>query len=391
MVSPDIVIVRDLEGVERLRPLWKQMQLEEPFPAPHADIDRYVAGVKSSADKAQPYIVLAKRQGKPMAMTIGRIEWRTLRIRLGYKTLFSPKIRCLSVVYGGILGQPSDDCCETMIAELMNALQSREADVVFFNHLRTDSVMHRVCTAKSGFWSRCHRKLAEPHWKTDIPDSVEELYGRVPHSRKRRWDRNVRQLKKISSSEIRIACYRQLSDIDQLVDMACRIVDSTYKKGLVVGFTNSALNRALLEQAARNGWLRAYVLYAGNEPCAFQFDTRYRGTQFTEYGSFDSQWGNGSPGTVLLTKVLEQLCDEPDVCMLDYGFGHARYKKKFGTDYWHEESVYIYAPRLRPTLIKLAMSVNQALSDFLSRVATYLNLDSWIKRTWRRRLRTKRN
>lgn len=385
----EIFTVRDLEGVQRIRTLWEQIQSDEPFAVLQADIVRYIALIQSSGDQTQPHIILAKRGGRVVAMTIGYIEWRTLRIRLGYKTLFNPKMRCLSIVYGGILGQPDDECCGRIIQEFAKVLSRKEADVAFLNHLRTDSAMHKLCTARTGFLSRCHCALAEPHWITSIPESVEEFYRRVPGSRKRRWNRNVRQLERISSSEVRIACYRRLSDVDQLMSMACRIEESSYKKGLAAAFTDSALSRALLEQAARDGWLRAYILYVDDEPCAFQFDIRYRGTQFTEYGSFDPRWGRGSPGIVLLTKVLEQLCGESDVHTVDYGFGHADYKEKFGTDCWPEGSVYIYAPRFRPMLIKMAMCANQAFSAGLGRVTSHLNLDSWVKRTWRRMLRTR--
>jgi hypothetical protein len=194
-------------------------------------------------------------------------------------------------------------------------------------------------------------------------------------------------LEKISSSEIKIVCYHELSDVAYLIDVACRIVESTYKSGLAVGFTNSEVNRVLLEKNAKDGRLRAYVLYVGDEPCAFQFDVLYGKTQFTEFGSFDPRWSRGSPGTVLLIKVLEQLCQDSEVSIMDYGFGHALYKSKFGTNHWMEENVCIYAPRLRPVLINMAMSADMAFCGLLNRAAKWLNMDSWVKRNWRRMVR----
>jgi hypothetical protein len=188
----------------------------------------------------------------------------------------------------------------------------------------------------------------------------------------------------MSSSEIKIVCYSQLSDISYLIDVACRIIKSTYKSGLAVGFTNSPVNRALLENAAGDGRLRAYILYVGDEPCAFQFDVRYGKTQYTEFGSFDPRWSRGSPGMVLLIKVLEQLCLESDVDTMDYGFGDALFKTKFGTNHWLEGTICIYAPRLYPILINMAMSANQACCVLLRRVIKWHDLDSWIKRRWRR-------
>jgi len=293
-------------------------------------------------------------------------------------------LRCLSIVYGGIIGQPSAELCEVLIGEIMNVLRRGQADFVYFNHLGIDSPIYKLCKTVPGFFSRSYFVPAESHWQTYIPDTVEEFYRQIPNSRKRRWRRDIRQLEKISSSEIKITCYRQLSDVNYLIDVACQIEESTYKSGLAVGFNNSDVNCALLEKAAENGWLRAYVLYVGDEPCAFQFDVRYGKTQFTEFGSFDPKWGRGSPGTVLMIKVLEQLCQESDVSIMDYGFGHALYKRKFGTNHWLEETICIYAPRLCPILINMAMSVNLACYVLLSRAMRWLNWDSWVKRNWRR-------
>ena len=386
----EIVAATNFEEIEAIRPIWEQMQRNEPRPVPNADIDRYLSVVKASGDDVRPHIMVIKCNDHPAAIMIGRIEKRRLDFKLGYKILFSPALKCLTIVYGGIIGRPSVKLCEVLIREIMNVLSRGQADLVFFNHLGIDSPIYKLSKTVPDFLSRSHFTSAESHWQTYIPDTVEEFYRQVPNSRKRRWRRDIRQLEKISSSESKIVCYRQLSDVNYLIDVACQINESTYKSGLAVGFTNSDINRALLEKAAGDGWLRAYVLYVGDEPCAFQFDVRYGKTQFTEFGSFDPRWSRGSPGTVLLIKVIEQLCRESDVSIMDYGFGHALYKSKFGTNHWLEETVCIYAPRLRPILINIAMSANLACCILLKRATKCLNLDSWLKRNWRRKINTNR-
>ena len=379
-----IITATNFEEIEAIRPIWEQMQRNESHPVPNSDIDRYLSVVKTSDADVRPYVMLMKYKDRPAAITIGRIEKRKLDLKLGYKTLFSPALRCLSIVYGGIIGQPSIELSEVLIGEIMNVMRRGQADLVYFNHLRIDSPIYKLCKTVPGFLTRSYFVPAELHWQTYIPDTVEEFYRQIPNSRKRRWRRDIRQLEKISSSRIKIACYRRLCDVNYLIDVACQIKELTYKNGLAVGFTDSPVNRALLENAARDGSLRAYILFVGDEPCAFQFDVLYGKTQFTEFGSFDPKWSRGSPGTVLLIKVLEQLCRDSDVNMMDYGFGHALYKSKFGTNHWLEETVCIYAPRLRPILINMVMSANLACCVFLKRAVKRLNIDSWIKRNWRR-------
>jgi hypothetical protein len=332
--------------------------------------------MKALGDEAQPYVVLVKFGGSLAAMAIGRIEQRPVVFKLGYKTISHPTLKCLSIVYGGVIGQPSRDLCILLLGELTNTIRRREADMVFLNHLRTDSPISRLCETMPHFATRSHCVLAQPHWQTDIPETVDEFYSRMPKSRKQRWYRNIRNLEKISSSGIKVVCYRDINDVEYLVDVVCRIERSTYKNGLNIGFTDSVLNRALLEQAAKDDWLRAYILYVSGEPCAFQLDIRYGKTQFTEYGSFDPRWERGSPGIVLLLKVLEELCQDPEVGTMDYGFGDACYKEKLSTNCWLEKSVYIYAPRLHPIVVNVAVSANMALSRVLRRTAAHLHLDS---------------
>jgi CelD/BcsL family acetyltransferase involved in cellulose biosynthesis len=380
----EIVTAKNFDEIEAIRPIWEQMQHNEPFAVPNADVRRYVAGIKALGDEAQPYIVLAKLGGCPAAMVIGRIGKHPVAFRLGYKTISSPILKCLSIVYGGVIGQPSRELCSLLLSDLTGALRRREADVVFFNHLRTDSPVSQLCETMPHFVTRSHCVSAESHWQTDIPKSVDEFYSRIPKSRKQRWCRNFRNLEKMSSSGFNVVCYRDINEVEYLIDVVCRIERSTYKNGLNIGFTDSVLNRALLEQAARDDWLRAYVLYIGDEPCAFQLDIQYDKVQFTEYGSFNPRWGHGSPGIVLLLKVLEELCGDMEVVAMDYGFGNASYKEKLGTNCWLEKSVYIYAPRLHPIVVNMAMFANLAFSRVLNWTAAHLNLDSSIKRYWRR-------
>lgn len=383
----EIITARNIGEIEAIRPIWEQMQQNEPFAVPNADVKRYVAGIKALGGETQPYIVLVKYCGRPAAMVIGRIERRPMVFKLGYKTISRPTLKCLSIVYGGVLGKPSKDLCILLLNELTGALHRREIEMVFLNHLRTDSPMLELCETVPHFMTRSHFELAQPHWQTDIPGTVDEFYSRMTKSRKHRWYRDIRNLEKMSPSGIKVVCYRDINDIEYLIDVVCRIEKSTYKNGLDIGFSDSVLNRALLVQAAKDDWLRAYVLYAGDEPCAFQLDIRYGKTQFTEYGSFDPRWGHGSPGIVLLLKVLEELCHDPEIDAMDYGFGDAGYKEKLGTDCWSEKSVYIYAPRLHPVAVNAAMSANLAFSRVLRWTAAHLNLDSSIKRYWRRMAR----
>ena len=90
-----IIVAKNFEEIEAIRSIWEKMQRNEPYPVPNADIDRYLSVIKASGDDVRPYVMLLECNGNPAAITIGRIEKHQLDFKLGYKTLFSPALKCL--------------------------------------------------------------------------------------------------------------------------------------------------------------------------------------------------------------------------------------------------------------------------------------------------------
>ena len=97
----------------------------------------------------------------------------------------------------------------------------------------------------------------------------------------------------------------------------------------------------------QKGWFLAGLLYLHGEPVAFQLGTAYRGTYAASGTAFDPAHSEERPGTYLLMKVIEQLCADPAVDRLDFGFGDADYKRAFADESWVEQDVEVFEPRAR--------------------------------------------
>jgi len=61
-------------------------------------------------------------------MMIVRTEEHRLNLELGCKAPLCPRLRCLNVVCGGVLGRPEGELCSIIISELTGQLESREFD-----------------------------------------------------------------------------------------------------------------------------------------------------------------------------------------------------------------------------------------------------------------------
>jgi len=385
----EIKAVKSFEEIELFRDIWVQMQRGESMPALNTDIERYLSVVESLKETVQPYIIVLYCDSDPKAIMIGRIETRRITCRVGYATILKPSLRCLTVVYGGILGQPSDQTSAKLLQELTNTLKQGDVDAVFFNQLRLDSPLYHLTRKTPNFLCRCYSPVVEPHWQTRLPDSIEAFYKDKSGSRRRYLRRYTTALEKASSGPVEMVCYRSEDKLDHVISIASEISAKTYKHALHVGFRDDYLTRSLLTKAAKQGKLRAYVLYAGGKPCAFEFGIEYGNVFFPEHIGYDPLLRSCSPGTVLFIRVMEDLIEQSNVRVFDYGFGAAAYKERFGTKSWPEASVYIFAPRLYPIIINILQSSVGTLNTGLQYVVQKMGSVGWIKRQWRNLLQAK--
>jgi len=379
----EVVTATSFKEIEAIRLIWEQMQHSEPYPVPNADIDRYLSVVRAKGKGVQPYVMLVRDNGCPAAMVICRIEKHQFKCKIGYWTICKPRLRCLSVIYGGISGQPSSSACAKIVQHFQEILKQRVVDVVFLNQVRTDSNIHEAVRKATGYLCRSHCQKSQQHWQTLIPYPLNGFKGIVSKKHRHDIQRCIRNLEKACSGPVEVVCYSQQEDIDEFVKVSSRISALTYQGQIGEVSIAGPVTRALLKQAQEDGWLRAYVLYAGREPIAFEFGSVYEDGYFAETAGFDNRWKAYGPGTILQLKIFERLSRDDKVLKYDYGFGDATYKQRFGTVSWPEVSVHIFAPRLHPLFVNatrsFVMGMNQGLGYFTNKIGSV----GWIKRRWR--------
>jgi CelD/BcsL family acetyltransferase involved in cellulose biosynthesis len=89
----------------------------------------------------------------------------------------------------------------------------------------------------------------------------------------------------------------------------------------------------LAELLSGSGWLVLTRLLVGDEPVAWSYGFKFAGGWFYYQPTFDAKWRQFSPGFCLLTKMVEQACDDPEIDLLDLGLGDEVYKARFATGY----------------------------------------------------------
>ena len=385
----EIITATNFEEIEVIRPIWEQMQSDEPCPVPNSDIYRYLSVVKTSGDDVRPYILVFKYDGRPAAITIGWIEQRRLDMKLGYKTIFNPALRCLSIVYGGIMGQPSAELSKVLIGELMKKFRSQRIDVLFFNRLKTESVFYDFVRKIPGLLTRDYFPKVEDHWRMAVPENIDQFYSARKRGHRYKLRKSIKRFEEEFPRDNMLVQYSAINEVDDFIAAAAEISVKTYQKALGVGIESDERTRSLLKEAAMQDWFRGNILMANSKPCAFLLGLAYKNVYYGICTGYDPDFRSYWPGTVIFLKVVESLCADPSMETIDFYFGDAWYKKSYGTENWSEASVYIFAPKLKMVLINFLRNSMMCMNSSLEYAMHKMRVVDWVKRHWRNLLRPK--
>jgi hypothetical protein len=377
--------LKTIPELEEIREAW------EAWPGNRdSEMDSYITFLESSPNTLRPHVLVVYREGRPDSILVGRIDRGQIACRVGYLNMnFSAQILCF--VYGALRGNPSEENCDLMLSEILRSLSQGEADTAYMNFLNQESDLCRLAMKKPSLLSRDYVRLSQPHFTATLPPTVEEFYQRLsPKVRKnQKW-----QAKKFInnfSGEVRIHCYREVKDLDKMIQDVEQVAKKSYQRGLGVGFVDTPTMRSGLMRMAEKGWLRAYVLYVLDRPCAFWIGDINQNTFGSDFLAFDAELGKYSPGIFLITKVIEGFCDgnREGVTAVDFATGYAQYKEMLSNQKSSEISVYIFAPSLKGIGLNGARSLILGVDQTIKKILARTDLLQKIKRRWRAHARPK--
>lgn len=371
---------KTLASLEQIRPAWERLQRH-----PNADLDFFLTILQVRPNVLRPHVVTLEQNGEIVAMLIGRLEQIELNCALGYKVLWHPRVRSISIVHGGILGSISKVQAELLAHALGESLLQGEADVITLSKLPVDHELFRIAQRYPGFLCRDLVTTAIPHWGIELPASLEELLQRFSSKRRNKFGRKERLFERTFPGQIRYRLIERPEDVPTLCQDLETVARLTYQRGLGAGFFNDKEHHRRLALAAARGQLCALVIYLNDRPCAFQLGTLYQGAYHLMHTGFDPALHQYEVGTLALTKMLDHLCRR-GVQRYDFGLGDAEYKREFATTGWQEATVHMFAPRPRPVVINLTRELLATGALGLRKASATLGIAPIIKRAWRKYL-----
>ncbi len=378
-----IEVARTLPEVEALREEW--LPLLESSITTHPDY--YRAVVETEPQVRGPYVLALRRGGRLEAMLLGRFEEVPLPCKLGYRTFYAPRMRSITIVYEGYLGNV-DENAPLLVETLRSALDRGDADVLLFRHLRVDHPLYRASTNGVGFLSRQHLMRRTICWERTLPGTYAEFLSSLSKSTRTGVTRYMKKLERDYDGRLRLRTFRDADELDDYFKHAEVVASMSYQRGLGAGVRDNERQRTRAALSAKNGWFRAYMLYVDDAPVAFcggeGFRERFR------YGipGYDPDYADYRVGNYVIMKMVEDLCSDSELSVLDFGFGDAEYKRRFGDRSWYEQDVLVYGRRLRPAFVNVVRTSFFGANSAAMALGRRAGIFSRIKNSWRSRLRT---
>lgn len=377
-------VTRDVSGVLSLRSDWERMSSDF-----NADIDFYLAVLAGRGDSVRPHVVTIKSDGIVVAILACRAEYLRLEVPFGYKKLPLPRMRILTVIHGGVLGDDSFECVSKLGASVWESLNAGEADAAGFESLRVDSPSQKVLSEFPGFLTRDHFPKTLDRWRVELPNTYQDLYNSRSGNTRHNLKRYSKKLLAAFGDRLTVRAFRGTGELAPMIADTEEVARKGYLRGLGVGFRDDEQMRALLRLTAQKGWLRAYILYIDGKPCAFWNGVLYRRTFFTWTTGYDPDLNDFRPGTFLLQRMFEELCFEHAADAVDFGFGDAQYKRDWCDENRLHTNLFWFSPNLKGISLNVTRQALIAASRSVRFVVQRTGVLGALKKGWRNRLAAK--
>lgn len=239
-----------------------------------------------------------------------------------------------------------------------------EAHGVLLPSLRVVSRLPKLSLNRS--WIRYVPRQYDRHY-ADLSTTYDSYLGRFSSKSRSSLRRKARKFEEHSGGSISWKCYKTTNEIEEFYRLAREISRLSYQERLLdAGLPEDEEFKAAMLEGAKAGIVRGYLIFLDGTPVAYLYCPMRDGIVSYAYLGFLAEFGELSPGTVLLWLVMEDLFREGTHRIFDFTEGGDRgrhsQKRLFSTDSVRCADVYMF----RPKTVNLVAVLAHATVDWLS-------------------------
>jgi hypothetical protein len=302
------------------------------------------------------YTVLGRRDrgSGPEVTAVVQPAPVALRFELSRLLRLSVPLRAVELLGSQVVGDVTAEGLGQTIAAVWKAYPRAQA--VYLKSVLQGAPIWRVLEQEG--WRLAGATAYLPHGtrpfhSVKLPATFDEYETQFPSKQRYNLRKKVRRMTEAFGGALEVRRITAVEDIDFLTTSARSVLANSWKARQLANPVPDSIERAdVLGNLARAGMLRAFVLLAGDQPCAFIVGYLYRGAFHYADLAYCESHAAHSPGTVLLYLVISQLIEQDAAAYINFGITDAQYKQVFGNHHAEDAEVLIMKPTLGNALLR---------------------------------------
>lgn len=268
----------------------------------------------------------------PWALNVGRIPRTSLTWRLRGRRIFAK----------GLLWDGTPESVGSWLQELRPLLRHHSWAGLMLEAAAVDaplwSAINDSLSRKTTGLKLLRPQALQPRWRIHLPDSVDEYWSTQFKGK----TRNTLRRKRKKLGNYRVEVITNPTDIEEFLAAASAVSEHTWQsRQLGLRVKNNEQERHLFRTLAERCEFRAHLMLVDERPVAFAINTSHDGYLHFEETGFLPELSHLSPGTVLISELVDDVIGCGEYHTIDFGLGHADYKQLFSNQQTQSADVWL--------------------------------------------------
>ncbi len=373
------MILDSWDKLEEIQLFWNTNVVE-----PNAEFEHFKLVCQLRSNVIGPLVLLAGDTTNPVIL-VARRERSSLRPSLGYWRPIELFPNAIVGVHGGMIGDIGSSEASEMLDEIGGLFGRREVDVATIHGVPLDSPILQALERGKRKWTLVHRSAPTPHYSMKLETNPDFLWKRM-RSKHRTWLRGrEHRLREAAGRDVKWIWWSRFSDLERLFIRLEEVASHTYQRGLGAGFQHDREHIERFALFARHGALRIQTCETPDRVLAFWIGIVFKGTFFSAETGYDPDLGVYEPGTLVFLQTVGNLVRE-GVRDMNFGLGHADYKKRFADQHYLECDLWLFGKTPRAVAAGVLLKSLESVDRFGRQQVGRLGWVSAVKKRWRARL-----
>jgi Acetyltransferase (GNAT) domain len=311
----------------------REQYLETLRASPFASLDLHPDLLSPLCD--DPSVGLLALASWPIAGNGGResarlavLAKRQTRLRMLPRPDWAVVFNGLRLLGNEVIGCDSRSDAMPFANAIAELLARQETDSILFENLTVGSSLHEALIEATS----ADRRIAmyclvqpQPRWWIDFPNNPADYWKKFSKNSRKRFRSDARKF------DHELLRFTTAEDVPRFLERAAKVSSASWQdKRLGEHLSDAPGARRGLEQLAKIGAFRSYVLEHNDRPVAYRIGRQWNGKYTSEKVGYDLGFRQDGVGTLLTFRVLEDLIAHDTPSVFDFDFGDGQHKRFFG-------------------------------------------------------------